>query len=284
MDNNTEDLLKKIQEYEYKLNLMNVFQEFLININKKIEIDELAHYITNFIKESFNVKFCSLIINHERFARGEIDSEKLQESESRMIKEVTRKKDTLFVRNIRKDTLLFDLKNELELALMTIPILDESKIIACLNIYDDLEKINGKEIELMRTFLNKASLALSNSIKHSILKNKVNTDNLTGLYNRNYFMEKLNYELNTFKKFLSLIMLDIDFFKNYNDVNGHQAGDSLLKELALIINANVRDKDIIGRYGGEEFIIILPEADNSSALQICERLRKAVEDFQRSKS
>ena len=74
-------------------------------------------------------------------------------------------------------------------------------------------------------------------------------------------------------------MLDIDYFKNYNDKNGHQAGDYLLKEISLIFKNSLRNKDVVARYGGEEFIILLPEADSNNALQISERLRKSVENY-----
>ncbi|MBI5391515.1 GGDEF domain-containing protein, partial [Candidatus Woesearchaeota archaeon] len=71
---------------------------------------------------------------------------------------------------------------------------------------------------------------------------------------------------------------DIDFFKVYNDTNGHLAGDALLKELAELIQAKLRPSDIIGRYGGEEFIVILPEINSHEAEEVAERLRKAVEE------
>jgi len=73
-----------------------------------------------------------------------------------------------------------------------------------------------------------------------------------------------------------VIMLDVDGFKTYNDTYGHPQGDVLLKQLADVLAANVRDVDIVGRYGGEEFIIVLPETGKDSAFQTAERLRNAV--------
>ena len=80
-----------------------------------------------------------------------------------------------------------------------------------------------------------------------------------------------------FKEELSLLMLDIDHFKKVNDQYGHLAGDDVLEELARLIRQNIRDVDAVGRYGGEEFIIILPKTDLSSALNVAERIRKAIE-------
>jgi len=101
-------------------------------------------------------------------------------------------------------------------------------------------------------------------------------DGLTGLFNRRYFNELINVEVNRVKRFptaLSLLMLDIDNFKNYNDTQGHQAGDELLKSAAKVFKNSVRAVDIVSRYGGEEFIVILPQADKKAAQIIAERLR-----------
>ncbi len=104
-------------------------------------------------------------------------------------------------------------------------------------------------------------------------------DGLTGLFNRRYFNELINLEFNRIRRnpaALSLLMLDIDNFKNYNDTQGHPAGDELLKNAAKVFNNSVRTMDIVCRYGGEEFIIILPQTDKKSAQIIAERLRVQV--------
>lgn len=107
-------------------------------------------------------------------------------------------------------------------------------------------------------------------------------DGLTGLYNHRVFVEKLTQEINRLsrtRKSLSLIMLDIDHFKKFNDNFGHQVGDSVLKELADIMLAQSRSQsiDVCCRYGGEEFTIIMPELELQIAVTVAERLRKAVE-------
>jgi two-component system cell cycle response regulator len=108
-------------------------------------------------------------------------------------------------------------------------------------------------------------------------------DGLTGLYNHRTFLEKLEQEINRqqrTKKTLSLMMLDIDHFKLLNDNFGHQGGDAVLKELAVIMLAQSRSHsiDICCRYGGDEFAIIMPELELQKAIVVAERLRKAVEN------
>jgi diguanylate cyclase (GGDEF)-like protein len=107
-------------------------------------------------------------------------------------------------------------------------------------------------------------------------------DGLTGLFNHRMFVEKLAQEINRLQrtgKPLSLMMLDIDHFKQFNDNYGHQVGDSVLKELAAIMRAQSRSHsiDICCRYGGEEFAIIMPELELKNAITVAERFRKAVE-------
>ncbi len=107
------------------------------------------------------------------------------------------------------------------------------------------------------------------------------TDGLTGLFNYRYFKEQLAHEINRASRHtltLSLIMIDIDYFKFYNDTNGHPAGDKVLKQIAKVILNNVRKIDIAARYGGEEFVVILPETSPESAKIVTEKIRKLVEE------
>jgi diguanylate cyclase (GGDEF)-like protein len=113
------------------------------------------------------------------------------------------------------------------------------------------------------------------------LKGLVNLDGLTGLYNHRYFYESLKREMKEAKENdtdLSLLFLDIDYFKNYNDINGHQRGDEVLKVLAKLLLGNVREQDIVSRYGGEEFSVVLPGVSEQEALQVAERLRQVVQE------
>lgn len=104
-------------------------------------------------------------------------------------------------------------------------------------------------------------------------------DGLTNVYNHRYFYTKLEEETkraDRYKKSLSLIMLDIDFFKHYNDTHGHQAGDNVLRDIALLLKKSVRELDMVARYGGEEFCIILPETGKQVARNLAERIRVSV--------
>ena len=112
------------------------------------------------------------------------------------------------------------------------------------------------------------------------LERLANIDSLTGLLNRGAILRKLSEQMKHAKRYrdeLSLSLLDIDHFKKVNDQYGHLTGDDVLEQVAILMWQNIRDADIIGRYGGEEFIIILPRTGLSSALNVAERVRKMIE-------
>lgn len=109
------------------------------------------------------------------------------------------------------------------------------------------------------------------------------TDGLTGLYNYRYFKEHLTQELNRAKRHkleVSVVMLDIDHFKHYNDTNGHPAGDTVLKQISRLLKDNIRNIDLAARYGGEEFVLVLLEANKASAKIVAEKIRRLIEEHQ----
>jgi diguanylate cyclase (GGDEF)-like protein len=114
------------------------------------------------------------------------------------------------------------------------------------------------------------------------LEKQSNIDYLTGILNRRAIEARLLQEVaraNRSDTWLSFIMADVDFFKLYNDSNGHQAGDNCLKDIATLIDACCeRPTDVVGRFGGEEFVLILPDTDNDGALRIAENLRNTLLD------
>ena len=113
------------------------------------------------------------------------------------------------------------------------------------------------------------------------LKKLANIDELTGLYNHRYFQEFLQKSIDNADKEnqeVSLLFMDIDYFKNFNDINGHQAGDLLLKEISQIMKSCIRGSDVVARYGGEEFAAILPNTTENNAVKIGERIRSSIQN------
>ncbi len=125
-------------------------------------------------------------------------------------------------------------------------------------------------------------LSLKRAVNEAMVNaDLANTDHLTGMHNRRFFMNAGEREFLSAKRYgagLSLIMLDIDYFKRINDTHGHDAGDIIIQRLASIINENIRGLDISVRFGGDEFLIILPGTASSGAMIVAEKIRKLSEE------
>ncbi len=120
------------------------------------------------------------------------------------------------------------------------------------------------------------------SIENANLFRQATTDRMTGLYSHHFFEKNLDEELERarrYKSTFSLVMFDIDHFKNFNDRYGHLQGDRIIREIARILTKSIRGVDFGARYGGEEFALILPSVDVKGALVVADRLRKRVEAF-----
>jgi diguanylate cyclase (GGDEF)-like protein len=120
------------------------------------------------------------------------------------------------------------------------------------------------------------ALAMANLKLRETLRNQSVRDPLTGLFNRRYMEESLERELSRAKRnrrSLGVVMIDIDHFKHFNDTYGHEAGDTLLRELGSFLQSSVREGDIACRYGGEEFLLILPEVSIAAALHRADQMR-----------
>jgi len=142
-----------------------------------------------------------------------------------------------------------------------------------------------KALELLariKTHLKTKELLHDLEESHKELEIQASQDHMTKLYNRRYFAEiskKIMQLSKRNKKELSVLMIDIDKFKNINDTYGHQVGDEVIISFANILKEFSRDSDVACRFGGEEFLLLLPETDLDGAMQIAEKLRKYVEEF-----
>jgi len=137
------------------------------------------------------------------------------------------------------------------------------------------ELLSGDMIRIGQTVLKYISAASAEEHYHDEIYHRITRDALTGVFNRTYFLTALSRELSRAQRhhrMLSLIFFDIDRFKGINDTLGHLAGDYVLKEVASIVGANLRDEDVLARYGGDEFAIILTDTDADGARQVCEKL------------
>ncbi len=138
---------------------------------------------------------------------------------------------------------------------------------------------NRSDMELLSNIAQRAALAIDNTYHHAIVQEQARLDSLTKVYNHGYFIQKLREQTETCesqKQPLSLIMLDIDYFKQYNDTFGHLLGDEVLISLCDVIRSHIKKTDAVGRWGGEEFCIALPNTDKEQARQVAHRIRETM--------
>ena len=143
---------------------------------------------------------------------------------------------------------------------------------------DDYE---DRELEQITILANIISIAVNNASLYKEIEQLSYTDGMTDLHNFRYFELRLKEEVIRHARTnigLSLLILDVDYFKNYNDTLGHPAGDQVLKQVGRILKETARENDIVARYGGEEFALILPAVDCEGALVLAERIRIRIEE------
>jgi len=166
-------------------------------------------------------------------------------------------------------------------SLVCIPLKVQSRIVGILYLDDFVPReFDREKLKLLDVLASFAAMAIDNAQLHTRTRLMAITDALTGLYNHRYFQQMFGRELSRAKRYhkpLSLIMMDVDDFKKFNDTYGHPHGDKVLGAMGDILAEALRSTDFAFRYGGEEFIVLLPETDFPSALQVAERLRELVE-------
>lgn len=160
------------------------------------------------------------------------------------------------------------------------PLISEGKLLGSIVTKSTDNILSAKEISYLEQLTNQTATTISRANVYAEILKHATLDALTGFNNRRQLVERIKQEVSSAKRQkrnLCAIMTDVDFFKSANDTYGHAVGDLVLKTIARVIKMQLRDYDIAGRYGGEEFSIILPYTNLSEAQMVAERLRKAVE-------
>ncbi len=178
------------------------------------------------------------------------------------------------VRNALGETVV-DLPESMQLT-MVCPLIQGTNLKGALCMVSLNEKAPGlHDMRMIQDLLNRVAVVIEHKELFEKVERQAITDPLTGLYNRRYFEEQLNKELDRHQRFghaCSFIILDLDHFKSVNDTLDHVNGDIALKHTSAIVKKCVRDVDTVGRFGGEEFVVLLPESDSNAAMVVAERI------------
>lgn len=163
---------------------------------------------------------------------------------------------------------------------MAVPIIFRKRLLGVIGI-GKTRKLAGNESNLMKMIADIAAVALINQTMLGEAKHRANTDPLTGISNRNYFLQMSQTFVEKAIRdhtLISIFLFDIDHFKNYNDTNGHDAGDRLLIDLTRLVSGITRKSAVFARYGGEEFIVMLPGISKEDTVIYAERVRKQISE------
>jgi len=284
--------LRLHREIKEELKEHGLIHEIINSINSTLNLEEVLLKVVNSIREYFNYSICDILLLDEQnenlyFAATDGYSAKSRRNIRIKLGEgitgrvaVTGK--PLVVPDVTKFEGYICSTKEVR-SEITVPLKAGGEIIGVFNVESrKLSAFDEHDLRLLSILSVPVAIAIQNARLHQKMKNLAITDELTGLYNFRYLKEHLEEEVRRAQRYersLALIMADIDHFKEYNDTFGHPEGNKALKSVANILKSNVREVDIVGRYGGEEFIIILPEANRKEAQEIAERIRLKVEEY-----
>jgi diguanylate cyclase (GGDEF)-like protein len=284
-DEMRQNLQLKISEIE---TLYTLGQE----MNSTLDYNALINIILEDIIQALGAEKGSLMLYDEesrkltiRTARGL--SEKVIESTSVSEGEgiagmVLKLKQPILINDCEKDSEFLHLKGGKVSSgcLMSVPLVAKEVMRGVINISkSEPNSFTKRDLNFFQGLATQASIALENARLYKLAI----TDGLTKLYIHRYFQQRLDEEMKRALRYgseVSLILTDIDHFKNFNDTYGHQQGDRVLKEVAKIMRDSMREVDIVARYGGEEFTVICPEKSCDEIIIPAERLRRNVEEAQ----
>ena len=166
-------------------------------------------------------------------------------------------------------------------SLICVPLVVQKRTVGVLYLDDFVPRqFDREKLNLLSVLSSFAAMAIYNAKLHNRTKMMAITDALTGLHNHRYFRQQFPLELRRAKRYqkpISLVMLDVDDFKKFNDTYGHSTGDLILASIGEVIAMTLRRVDFAFRYGGEEFVILLPETKLESAIPVADRIRERIE-------
>ncbi len=288
------------EELRRQITSLSILTRFSEKLSHTLEMDQLLSIIFEEVSNQARAERSSLMILNEKtrelmvkLARGG------QEGVPRnftvplsqgLAGQVVRAGEPLLVKDLETDD-RFHRRSQSRYrtpSCVILPLKISGRTIGVLNFADKItgEVYNEEDLNMLLPLANQAAVALERSELYELskeLKQISITDSLTNLLNRRYFQERATEEVERSRRFnqpLSLIMLDVDDFKHYNDSNGHPAGDAVLKGIGSIIKSVVRSIDVVARYGGEEFAVLSPGTDRDRCFHVAERVRRAAAEHE----
>ncbi|WP_232699848.1 sensor domain-containing diguanylate cyclase [Brevibacillus daliensis] len=270
------------QQSRNKIRELRLINEMAQQINRSLNMMDILEFVTKMLHMTFDAEYAAIL---QKLSDGEhmqiVSSSKSEHIgqiipiSSTPIAEIFMEKQRILLSNenfLHEPHPLFTYSS-----VMGVHMHQDSEVSGLLLVADTKPNFfSYDEYKLLELFGQHTSLAINNALLLSEVERLVITDNLTGLYTRRYLNENVKKSLESEEQG-SLILVDIDYFKNINDTYGHLVGDEILHKVSSVIKTCIRDSDIPARWGGEEIAIYLPNVDITIASKIAERIRNRVE-------
>ncbi len=280
------------RKLQSRLDELELFVQIDSSLSLVLDYKETLDTIRQFFLAHFNLESFALVLKEETlemkvracFGRDTIEGQILKyDYDTSFYKETFEQRKPVYCRDLSIQDHRLNGFDSTHGSLLAIPL--ANKIMGFMGLLflrrSMSDAFTGSEIDFIKRIGDHVASVMTRVLIHQKTKNLAFTDELTGVFNRRYFNQRYAREIGRAKRYnrrLSALMIDIDHFKQYNDTLGHIMGDQVLRLMAEIFENNIRKADVISRYGGEEFVIILPEIDAARAFVVAEKLLTVVEN------
>ncbi len=261
--------------------LLKTLTDIIETFGEEITLDEVLEKVTDSLKNLFTDETVALQLmgeNFKRAARG-----KPLELPEELLTSTALKPRPILINNAPSFSQYKNLVEQGVTSFIISTFHHKRKITGIIGVFSfNNRHFTIRDLDLLRMVSAPTSLLVENAELFEKTKILSITDALTQVYNRRHFEKILETAISAAvekKGNVSLCMADIDYFKHYNDLNGHPAGDAVLRKIAEIFKKSIKGSDVVARYGGEEFIIIFPDTSKQNGLKLCEAIRKSVKEF-----
>jgi len=266
------------QEVNSIIDLDRLYATISATLKKHLKVSEFALMILDEKAEELQVKAAFGFANPEAisgmvFKKGEgISGLAAQAGKKIYIKDTSHEERFLNYRGEKPDV---------PSSFLSLPLIYKDEVLGVINFgRRGISSFSYQDVQMLSLTAGQIALAVANARLYTRTRELTVKDELTGINNRRHFQNMLQMEWKRAIRFhrpLSLIMLDVDFFKDYNDTFGHLQGDQVLRQMGAILRRNLREVDTVARFGGEEFVLLLPDTDKRGAIAVAEKVRLLVE-------
>jgi len=279
-DRNALETFLKNASYLISLKIQNIV--LAENMQKNVDFHELMRNIAKIIETQYELNYIVPLIGEmiDKFMSNLLTYIFIKENSEYKLLWPSNCKDNNILDAVRRIEEIPQTRIIENNKIGIFPLINENRILGCIAAKTMYSPLTEYDINYLEQLAKQSSATINRANVYSEILKHATLDALTGFYNRRQLEERIKQETAKSKRQntpLCAIMTDIDFFKHVNDIHGHAAGDLVLKLVSKTIRSQLREYDIAGRYGGEEFAILLPFTRTEEAVMVAERLRNSVE-------